>query len=447
MGWARPTKQRSAFSCFRPPPARRGSSSSASAATAWSTPDASPSCGPRRRATWRRPSIRCREEAPEVIAGADVHRPGGSAGGGRTDRRGGHRRTDRRACPAGRDRADRRRRRPAREATGGDAGRLPPPARGRAADRTGGPGRLPESRLGRRSSCSESDAYGIGEMPRVGAVGRVVSKGGLLEPFAVGGPPKPARPAGRRRRGHQSAGPRRGHRARRRRLSPADDVVSVETDLYRANNIDSDDTSVVRITHGEGRVVTCAFTLCAPDQQEPVVQVEGSHGRADFYYTTDRIEAPPPTGRPARRPTARKDLLENLLAHRREGRRCSSRWPAPERSCACSTPWRDADEPVSVDPRAIDWRATGPDRRPVVDGVETGCRRRRRPGGPSPSSACPGPIASGTRCGPAAVCGEHEVAAYRDGRGTMPTSSPRPVPASRTHPGRCGRVGAASRRS
>ena len=45
-----------------------------------------------------------------------------------------------------------------------------------------------------------------------------------------------------------------------------EDVDSVETDLYRANAIESDDTSVVRIRTTDGRDVTCALTLSAPVQ-------------------------------------------------------------------------------------------------------------------------------------------------------------------------------------
>jgi hypothetical protein len=69
-----------------------------------------------------------------------------------------------------------------------------------------------------------------------------------------------------------------------------DDIEAVETDLYRANAIDSDDTSVVRIQTAHGSQVICALTLCAPVQREPLLYLEGERGRATFAYTVDRVE-------------------------------------------------------------------------------------------------------------------------------------------------------------
>ena len=49
----------------------------------------------------------------------------------------------------------------------------------------------------------------------------------------------------------------------------ADDVVSVETDLYRAHATESDDTSVIRVRTARGSVLLCALTLCADEQTAP----------------------------------------------------------------------------------------------------------------------------------------------------------------------------------
>ena len=149
-----------------------------------------------------------------------------------------------------------------------------------------------------------------------------------------------------------------------------DDVASVETDLYRANAIDADDTSVVRITTADGRVVTCALSLCAPDQREPLVHVV-RHSWARHL----RLQGGPDRGRPpAGVPTPRRPpapiCWRTCWPTAETGPHCSCRWPAPERSCACSTPWPHADEPVRIDPRAIRWAR----RRP---GPTPGGRRRR----------------------------------------------------------------------
>jgi predicted dehydrogenase len=88
-----------------------------------------------------------------------------------------------------------------------------------------------------------------------------------------------------------------------------DDVESVETDLYRANAIESDDTSVVRIRTTSGLEVTCALSLCAPVEREPLIYVEGKDGRATFSYTADRVEVEA-TGQRRTEITGRVDLLE-----------------------------------------------------------------------------------------------------------------------------------------
>src|SRR4029453_6504452 len=66
-----------------------------------------------------------------------------------------------------------------------------------------------------------------------------------------------------------------------------DDVESVDTDLYRANAIDADDTSVVRVRTADGLTVTCALSLSSQVQTEPLICVEGKRGRATFASTAD----------------------------------------------------------------------------------------------------------------------------------------------------------------
>ena len=59
-----------------------------------------------------------------------------------------------------------------------------------------------------------------------------------------------------------------------------EDVTSVEADLYRANAIESDDTSVVRVLTNDGLRVVCALSLCAPVEREPLLQIQATRGRA-----------------------------------------------------------------------------------------------------------------------------------------------------------------------
>ena len=193
----------------------------------------------------------------------------------------------------------------------------------------------------------ETDALGVGRVVRVSAVGawsrtvgywnrspwagrrslhgRVVNDGVVTNPLA-----------------HAVATALAVVGCRRR-----EDVESVETDLYRANAIDSDDTSVVRIHTTRGLPVTCALSMCSPIQREPQVQIQGTLGRATFAYTADRLDVET-EDRSRTEITGRVDLLENLLAHRQMECRCSCRWSVPERSCACWTPSRPRSPCVSI---------------------------------------------------------------------------------------------------
>ncbi len=96
------------------------------------------------------------------------------------------------------------------------------------------------------------------------------------------------------------------------------DVVSVETELYRANDIESDDTSVIRIRTASGLPITCALTICASESVEPYVTLQGSAGTAVFHYTEDRLTVTTASGT-TEETYGREDLTENLLSHRISG--------------------------------------------------------------------------------------------------------------------------------
>jgi predicted dehydrogenase len=92
------------------------------------------------------------------------------------------------------------------------------------------------------------------------------------------------------------------------------DLARIEVELYRANAIESDDTSCVRVRTRHGMPVTVAATLCAAANHEPHLVVHGTRGRVTLFYKRGevRLEAG------GTRETAlypRTDLLENLIAH------------------------------------------------------------------------------------------------------------------------------------
>jgi hypothetical protein len=205
-----------------------------------------------------------------------------------------------------------------------------------------------------------------------------------------------------------------------------DDVARVDVDLYRANAIESDDTSVVRVRTTDGREITCALTLCAAEQREPVLHVEGTTGSADYRYTTDEVEVRTAAG--VRQLTlGRQDLLEDLLEHRRTGRPLRVPLAATGAFMRVLAAVADADDPVRVDPRAVHWTGEGEDRRPVVEEVEHWLEQAASTGRTFTELGVPWAHRDRDRVLVRAHVEGREVAVYHDGAGTVPTSTPRPV--------------------
>ncbi|WP_405062389.1 Gfo/Idh/MocA family oxidoreductase [Kribbella sp. NBC_01505] len=144
------------------------------------------------------------------------------------------------------------------------------------------------------------------------------------------------------------------------------DIRSVETDLFRANGIESDDTSTVRITTTRGTPIVVAVTLCAIEHLDPTVIVHGSQGRAVLHYSTDTLVLPDGV-----HTFERADLLTNLLDHRAD--------PAVPLYCPFAATGgftrvveaiRLAPEPAVIPDSFLRWEGEGPDRHPIVENVE-----------------------------------------------------------------------------
>jgi len=99
----------------------------------------------------------------------------------------------------------------------------------------------------------------------------------------------------------------------------AGDVAQIETELRRANDIESDDTSCVRVTTTRGLPVTVAATLCAEDPDDPYLVVHGDSGRITFWYKQDRVLLQRADHGPEEYEYGRTDLLENLVEHLTDG--------------------------------------------------------------------------------------------------------------------------------
>ncbi|MEU2487752.1 Gfo/Idh/MocA family protein [Streptomyces sp. NPDC001110] len=152
----------------------------------------------------------------------------------------------------------------------------------------------------------------------------------------------------------------------------AEDVRSIETELFRAHDIESDDTSCVRITTTDGMPVTVAVTLCAEEAGEPYVVVHGDRGRITFWYKQDRVLVQRAGHGPEEAVHGRTDLLENLVDHLEHG---TALLVPPERTGAFMRVLeavRTAPEPAPLPPTA--WHTRPADRgdgvRRVVHGID-----------------------------------------------------------------------------
>ncbi|MEU5640376.1 Gfo/Idh/MocA family protein [Streptomyces milbemycinicus] len=99
----------------------------------------------------------------------------------------------------------------------------------------------------------------------------------------------------------------------------AEDITSIELELFRANDIEADDTSCVRLRTARATTITVAATLCAEQPGEPYVLIHGDRGRITFWYKLDRVLLERPGHEPETTDHPRTDLLENLVAHLRDG--------------------------------------------------------------------------------------------------------------------------------
>ncbi|HET6858071.1 MAG TPA: Gfo/Idh/MocA family oxidoreductase [Streptomyces sp.] len=95
----------------------------------------------------------------------------------------------------------------------------------------------------------------------------------------------------------------------------AEDVTGIETELYRANDIEADDTSCVRVSTACGIPVTVAVTLCAEQSREPYVVLHGDRGRITLRYKDDHVLVQRAGHGPEEHVHGRTDLLENLVEH------------------------------------------------------------------------------------------------------------------------------------
>ncbi|PUB30286.1 putative dehydrogenase [Promicromonospora sp. AC04] len=98
------------------------------------------------------------------------------------------------------------------------------------------------------------------------------------------------------------------------------DLAYVNTDLWRANPIEADDTSSLRAVGTDGTRYGFGLTLCAAERSPARVIVQGTEGEIELEYEHDLVRLR--TGRVvAEKQYERTGLLENLLLARSSGER------------------------------------------------------------------------------------------------------------------------------
>lgn len=201
------------------------------------------------------------------------------------------------------------------------------------------------------------------------------------------------------------------------------DVAAVETDLYRAHNTESDDTSVIRVRTTQGTTLLCGLTLCAPEQLDPSVTVHGTLGEVTLFYTRDEVVITTPDGE-RREAYGRTDLLENLLDARSTGTPllCSLRDTGAFTTVLEAI--RTSPAPQAIGPDHITWEASGDDAHPVVHDISDLIDRASKAQATFAELGIPWarrlpPVRSLTVDGKA-------VAEYQDGSHIRAVSSPRP---------------------
>lgn len=209
----------------------------------------------------------------------------------------------------------------------------------------------------------------------------------------------------------------------------ADDLDHVEVELYRANPIHSDDTSVLRAVTRDGIPVTCAVTLCAPVELDPWVSVEGTEGRATLFYKRDELVVETVDGTETVQ-FGRDTLLEDLLAVR-SGQREALMVPLPATGAFMRVleAVRTAPDPTPIAPEWVRWVDEGDgDPHAVVPDIQAIFGRVTKAQSGLAALDVPWAVRPDGQ--------EHEaetlhvdgsqVAAVRLGGGVAPTTSPRP---------------------
>lgn len=153
-----------------------------------------------------------------------------------------------------------------------------------------------------------------------------------------------------------------------------EDVAGIDLELYRANEIEADDTSSLRVATRTGAAVVGGFTLCAETERPPSVTVYGATGRIRLDYTLDRVHWTHDGGTVSTE-HPRLDLLGNLIAARREGVPLLNPLADNGAFMQVMEAVRLAPDPQPLPPAYVRWEGSDLDARPIIPGIDAALQR------------------------------------------------------------------------
>ena len=197
-----------------------------------------------------------------------------------------------------------------------------------------------------------------------------------------------------------------------------EDIARIELELYRANDIEADDTSSARITLADGRIVSAALTLAGAAQDEPLIEVRTPSTDALFSYTNDVITYP--DGRASE--PGRIELFEQFLDHLEHGAAQLSSLADTGAYMEVLEAVRTAPDPVRIPDAAM----TALDTMVVVDDIADWVQRTARAGALFSEVRAPFTPENPDGATEELTLGDRVIAVRDLGAGVTPTSGPRP---------------------
>ncbi len=156
----------------------------------------------------------------------------------------------------------------------------------------------------------------------------------------------------------------------------AEDLLEVDVDLFRVNEIEADDTSAVRLRTRRGTPIALGLTLATESDGwvAPTVTVRGTAGQLDLSYTEDVLTITSGAGEHTEK-LGRTGLLRNLADHLATGAPLLAALADTGAFMRVLEAVRTAPDPDQVDPQHFTTHGAGEDSYRVLHEVDSWCRR------------------------------------------------------------------------